>query len=58
MDTLQLYAKTFGQCINMEKLSIYFSSNTKVEQREWIKNNLGVKEVDRFESFLGLSTLI
>ena len=58
MDTLQLYAKASGQCINMEKSSILFSSNTKVEQREWIKNNLGVKEVDRFESYLGLPTLI
>ena len=58
MDTLQLYAKAFGQCINMEKSSIYFSSNMRTEQREWIKNNLGVKEVDKFESYLGLPTLI
>ena len=58
MDTLQLYAKASGQCINMEKSLIYFSSNTRTEQREWIKNNLGVKEVDRFESYLGLPTLI
>ena len=34
MDTLQLYAKASGQCINMEKSSIYLSSNTKVEQGE------------------------
>ena len=58
MDTLQLYAKASSQCIDMEKSSIYFSSNTMMEQREWIKNNLGVKEVDRFESYLGLPTLM
>ena len=58
MDTLQLYAKASGPCINMEKSSIYFSSNTMMEQGEWIKNNLGVKEVDRFESHLGLPTLM
>ena len=58
MDTLQLYAKASDQCINIKKSSIYFSSNTKVEQKEWLKNNFGVKEVDRFESYLGLPTLI
>jgi len=41
----------------MEKSSIYFSSNTKVEQGEWIKNNLGVKEVGKFESYLGVFQL-
>ena len=28
------------------------------KQRKWIKNKVGVKEVDRFESYLGLPTLI
>ena len=27
-------------------------------QRDWIKGTLGVKEVDRFESYLGLPTLV
>ena len=57
-DTLQLYATSSGQCINFEKSSVYFSSNTQGVQREVIKNELGVKEVDRFESYLGLPTLV
>ena len=27
-------------------------------QRDWIKNELGVQEVEKFESYLGLPTLI
>ena len=57
-DTLQLYADSSGQCINFEKSSMYFSSNTKNGQREIVKHMLGVKEVDKFETYLGLPTLI
>ena len=55
---LQLYADSSGQCINFEKSSIYFSSNTEVAQREGTKAALGVKDVESFESYLGLPTLI
>ena len=58
MDILDLYASASGQCIDFEKSSIYFSNNTKARHREWIKNLLGVEEVARFESYLGLPTLI
>ena len=55
---LQTYAASLGQCINFEKFSVYFSSNTGGEQRERIKIVLGIKEVDRFESYLGLPILV
>ncbi|XP_075633544.1 uncharacterized protein LOC142606010 [Castanea sativa] len=55
---LQTYAQASSQSINLEKLSIYFSSNTPNCQKEEIKQILGVKEVDRFESYLGLPTLV
>ena len=45
-DTLQLYAETSGQCINLEKSSVYFGSNVPVEQKEWIIDKLKVKEVE------------
>ena len=48
-DTLQLHAEASGQCINFEKSSAYFSSNTSESQRQWIEQALGVREVDRFE---------
>ena len=55
---LQIYVASSGQCINFEKSYVYFSSNTKGEQRERIKIAQGIKEVDRFESYLGLPTMV
>ena len=57
-EMLQLYATASEQCINLEKSSIYFSSNMGADHKEWITNCLGVKEVDKFETYLGLPTLI
>ena len=57
-EVLQTYANASGQCINMEKSSVYFSSNTCGSQRDVIVSMLGVKEVERFESYLGLPTLV
>ena len=57
-EILKLYASASGQCINLEKSSVYFSGNTPMEQRTWIKDALGVKEVDRFDTYLGLPMLV
>ena len=57
-NTLQLYAEAFGQCINLEKSSAYFNSNMFVEHKAWIVDKLKVKAVERFDSYLGLPTLI
>ena len=57
-EVLQTYADASGQCINFEKSSVYFSSNTTREQRDNMKMVLGVKEVDRFDTYLGLPTLV
>jgi len=58
VDIMQLYAKASGQLINLEKSSIFFSSNVDGVRRDWIKDKLKVKEVDMFETYLGLPTLI
>ena len=42
----------------MEKSSIYFSNNTQEGKKAEIVSLLGVKVVDRFESYLGLPTLV
>ncbi|XP_050257533.1 uncharacterized protein LOC126702755 [Quercus robur] len=55
---IQTYGRASSQCINMEKSSVLFSSNTPNTQKAWVKNTLGVKEVERFETYLGLPTLI
>ena len=57
-DALQLYATTSRQCINLDKSLVFFSSNTMCAQRDCIANALGVKEVEKFDSYLGLRTLI
>ena len=57
-EVLQNYASASGQCIKMEKSSVFFSSNTPASQKVGIVLVLGVKEVERFESYLGLPTLV
>ena len=57
-EVLQTYASAFGQCINMEKSSVFFNSNNPANQKVGIVSVLGVKEVERFESYLGLPTLV
>ena len=57
-EILQTYERASGQSINLEKSSVYFSSNTSEKQKGQILEALGVQEVDRFESYLGLPTLI
>ena len=57
-DTLQLYVEASGQCINLEKSSTYFSSNVYMEHKTWIIDKLKVKEVEKFDAYLGLPTLI
>ena len=58
MEVLQTYAQASGQCVNLEKSLVYFNSNTVDSQRQQMVQILGVKEVERFESYLGLPTLI
>ena len=55
---LQIYERASRQSINLEKSSAYFSSNTSDSQKGQILEALGVKEVDWFETYLGLPTLI
>lgn len=58
LEISKLYTEASGQCINMDKSSIYFSSNTSSQHRDAVKAMLGVSEVDRFEFYLGLPTLV
>ena len=57
-EILQVYASASGQSINLEKSSVYFSGNTLLEQKIWIKEVLGVKKVEPFDTYLGLPTLV
>ncbi|KAL0004681.1 hypothetical protein SO802_012242 [Lithocarpus litseifolius] len=48
IEILQVYANASGQCINLEKSSVYFSSNTTGRQKQEALEILGVKEVSRW----------
>ena len=56
-ELLTLYEEAFGKCFNMEKSYVFFCKNTSLH-RELVKAALGVREVDCFESYLGLPILI
>ena len=58
MEILQTYANALGQSINLEKSSVYFSTITNGVQKQQMLQILGVKEVMKFKSYLGLPTLI
>ena len=58
IEILQTYVDALGHSINLEKSLVYFSSNTRGRQKEEIMAALGVKEVERFESYLGLPIMI
>ena len=58
VEILQTYANALGQSINLEKSSVYFSTNTNGVQKQQMLQILGVKEVMKFKSYLGPPTLI
>ena len=57
-EILQTYERASGQSINLENSSVFFSNNTTDTQKQQMLQILGVKEVVKFESYLGLPTLI
>ena len=57
-EILQIYERASRQSINLEKSLAYFSSNSSDSQKGQILEALGVTEVDRFETYLVLPTLI
>ena len=57
-EMLYTYGNPSSQCINLEKSSVFFGSNTSASQKQGILRTLGVQEVNRFESYLGLPTLV
>ena len=57
-EILQKYVAASGESINLQKSSMYFSKNTLSGQRQAIVSALGVNEVERFDAYLGLPTLI
>ncbi|WCJ29809.1 Retrovirus-related Pol polyprotein from type-1 retrotransposable element R2 [Euphorbia peplus] len=55
---LSCYENASGQRINFDKTEIIFSKNVSSEMRANIRNFLEVKEVDSFQRYLGMPSLI
>ena len=58
LEILDLYGSCFGQQINQNKTTIFFSKLTSEETREHIKHALGVLEIKQYEKYLGLPSLV
>ena len=58
LDVLQIYEMSSGQQINKAKTTVFFSKSTKEDQRDVIKNMLGVTEIRHYEKYLGLPSLV
>jgi hypothetical protein len=54
---IQTYERGLGQKINMEKTAVFFSRNTCVRRKEIIGLS-GLEEANRYDSYLGLPTLV
>ncbi|KAA3472331.1 reverse transcriptase [Gossypium australe] len=57
-DILKEYESCSGQCVNFNKSTIFYSSNTSREKREEVSTMLGVKSSTSLEKYLGLSNVV
>jgi hypothetical protein len=55
---LSVYEADSGQQINMQKNSIFFSRNTSYDKRQEILAISGLVEASRYDTYLGLQTLV
>ncbi|OMO64558.1 hypothetical protein CCACVL1_21676 [Corchorus capsularis] len=58
MELLRQYEVASGQCVNIDKSTIYFSNDTDMARREVIKQRLGVSRMLAGDRYLGLPILI
>ena len=57
LELLSLYEEVFGQKLNREKTTLFFSKAVTEANRQIIKGNLGVREIHHYEKYLGLPSL-
>ena len=54
LDILAKYEATFGQAINYQKTSLFFSPNTRHAVKEEIRDLMGAQIMTGYEKYLGL----
>lgn len=55
---LKEYELSFGQCVNYNKSTIFFSTNTQKEEKRVIVRMLGVRRSNNLERYLELPNLV
>ena len=55
---LETYENAYGQQLNREKTSLFFSHNTPQETKEYIQHQFGAKVIMQHETYLGLPSLV
>ncbi|MBA0575583.1 hypothetical protein Golob_023901, partial [Gossypium lobatum] len=55
---LKDYEVSSGQCVNFDKSSVFFSTNTKDGEREVVSQILGVRRANDLERYLGLPSMV
>ena len=58
MQILSTYEEASGQKINKNKTTVFFNKSTKEDTRESIKGILGVQEINHYEIYLRLPSLV
>ena len=58
IDLLSVYEDISGQEINRDKTTLFFSKSVTEANRQIIKGILGVREIQHYEKYLGLPSLI
>ena len=58
MNILERYEKASGQKVNKNKTTIFFSKSTVEINKYEIKSALGLQEIEHYEQYLGLPSLV
>ncbi|KAF5451861.1 hypothetical protein F2P56_026923 [Juglans regia] len=57
-ELLDIYERASGQCLNRQKTSLFFNSNTKDDIRRMIRRDVGVGIQNCCEKYLGLPVMV
>lgn len=55
---LKEYEVSFGQCVNYEKSTVFFSANTVEETKDFVTRELSVRCLNNSKKYLGLPNMI
>ena len=58
LNILETYENAFGQKVNRNKTTLFFSKSIAEIMRQAIKDTLGVQAINQYEKYLGLLSLV